>query len=293
MITAGTKVVDVIDHPLFSGFGRLIFPTAFGRPDPAMTLRQVGSLLLYHHCVRAETTVDVIRALLCERAQGRPLFYHIYTEQERTQDPAKRDTGLFFFPGKPGAPFAILCAGGAFYYVASIHESLPHALALSRQGYNAFALVYRTRDANAACSDLARAIRFVFTHADELGVCTTGYSLWGGSAGARMAAYLGSYGTKAFGEGDFPRPGAVVMQYTGHTHYTRHDPPTYACVGGRDGIADWRVMKGRLDCMDRLGIDTAFHLYSSMPHGFGLGIGTEAEGWLDEAVEFWCKHIKV
>ena len=39
MITAGTKVVDVIDHPLFSGFGRLIFPTAFGRPDPAMTLR--------------------------------------------------------------------------------------------------------------------------------------------------------------------------------------------------------------------------------------------------------------
>ena len=69
MITAGTKVVDVIDHPLFSGFGRLIFPTAFGRPDPAMTLRQVGSLLLYHHCVRAETTVDVIRALLCERAQ--------------------------------------------------------------------------------------------------------------------------------------------------------------------------------------------------------------------------------
>ena len=97
MITAGTKVVDVIDHPLFSGFGRLIFPTAFGRPDPAMTLRQVGSLLLYHHCVRAETTVDVIRALLCERAQGRPLFYHIYTEQERTQDPAKRDTGLFFF----------------------------------------------------------------------------------------------------------------------------------------------------------------------------------------------------
>ncbi|WP_347560314.1 hypothetical protein [Clostridium sp. AM42-4] len=29
---------------------------------------------------------------------------------------------------------------------------------------------------------------------------TEGDSLWGGSAGARMAAWLGSYGTAAFGE---------------------------------------------------------------------------------------------
>ena len=36
-------------------------------------------------------------------------------------------------------------AGGGFYYVGSIHESLPHALELSRMGYNGFALVYRTQ----------------------------------------------------------------------------------------------------------------------------------------------------
>ena len=26
-------------------------------------------------------------------------------------------------------------------------------------------------------------------------------------------------------------------------------------------------------------------------HGFGLGIGTSAEGWINDAVKFWEKHI--
>lgn len=36
------------------------------------------------------------------------------------------------------------------------------------------------------------------------------YSLWGGSAGARMAAYLGSYGLSAFGGDELPGPGTVA-----------------------------------------------------------------------------------
>ena len=36
--------------------------------------------------------------------------------------------------------------------------------------------------------------------AEELEVDVADYSLWGGSAGARMAAWLGSYGTEAIGE---------------------------------------------------------------------------------------------
>ena len=33
-------------------------------------------------------------------------------------------------------------------------------------------------------------------------------------------------------------PGAVIMQYTGLSEYSESDPPTYACVGDRDGIAN-------------------------------------------------------
>ena len=72
-------------------------------------------------------------------------------------------------------------------YVAGMHDSFPHALELSKKGYNAFALIYRP-GARTACEDLARAIAFLHEHADELGIDMSDYSLWGGSAGARMAA---------------------------------------------------------------------------------------------------------
>lgn len=43
---------------------------------------------------------------------------------------------MFFFRGTPGEKFAITNAGG-FVYVAAMHNSFPHALELSKKGYNA------------------------------------------------------------------------------------------------------------------------------------------------------------
>lgn len=206
-------------------------------------------------------------------------------------DPDKEDTGLFFFKGNPGEKFAVCNAGGGFAYVGAMQDSFPHALELSKKGYNAFALIYRP-GAQTACEDLARAISFIFEHAEELEVDTDCYSLWGGSAGARMAAWLGSYGPAAFGGDDLPQPGAVIMQYTGHSDYTENDPPTYACVGENDGIASWRTMQQRLEVLDSLGIDTEFHKYPGLAHGFGIGIGTAAEGWVDDAVAFWENQME-
>ena len=76
-------------------------------------------------------------------------------------------------------------------------------LELSKQGYNAFALIYR-QGTQTACEDLARAITFIFEHAEELEVDTSCYSLWCGSAGARMAAWLGTYDPAAVGSDDLP-----------------------------------------------------------------------------------------
>lgn len=151
---------------------------------------------------------------------------------------------------------------------------------------------YRTGGADVACEDLAAAISFIFENADTFGVNINGYSLWGGSAGARMGAYLGSYGPGAFGGGDLPRPSAVIMQYTDHSDYTQNDPPTYVCVGENDGIASWRTMERRINTLDKLGIATEFHHYPNLGHGFGLGIGTTAEGWIDDAATFWESYMK-
>ena len=42
-----------------------------------------------------------------------------------------------------------------------MQDSFPHALELSKRGYNAFALIYRP-GAQTACEDLARAIQLYF-----------------------------------------------------------------------------------------------------------------------------------
>ena len=286
--TRESKIEDVKNAPVFGSYGRLLFPTDdyYYSGD---TLEDLG--LTYYSHIDPDETVEIVNTLWERAEDSQTIFYNIYTDEEKAADPAKGDTGLFFFKGTPGEKFAICNAGGAFAYVGAMQDSFPHALELSKKGYNAFALIYRP-GAQTACEDLARAIRFIFDHADELEVDTDCYSLWGGSAGARMAAWLGTYGPEAFGGGDLPRPGAVIMQYTGLSEYSESDPPTYACVGDRDGIANWRVMQARLSAMQQAGIDTEFHVYSGLGHGFGLGTGTSAEGWINDAVAFWKRQMK-
>jgi acetyl esterase/lipase len=105
---------------------------------------------------------------------------------EKDQQPAKANTGLFFFRGNPGAPFAVIAPGGGFSYVGSVHEGFPYAVAISRQGYNAFVLKYRAgAGGETATRDLAAALSFVFRNAATLGVSREGYSLWGSSAGGQ------------------------------------------------------------------------------------------------------------
>ena len=281
--TTSTSIQDVTQNSVFAGYGRLLFPV----DDWYMSGSTLGDLqLTWYNNIDPEETVEIVNTLWQRANAGETVFYDIYTEEEKAEDPAKEDTGLFFFRGDPGAKFAVCNAGGGFAYVGAMQDSFPHALELSKRGYNAFALIYRP-GAQTACEDLARAISFIFEHAEELEVDTDCYSLWGGSAGGRMAAWLGSYGPAAFGGDELPRPGAVIMQYTGHSDYTENDPPTFACVGESDGIANWRTMERRIEALEALGIPTEFHHYPGLPHGFGLGTGTVAEGWLDEAVAFW------
>jgi NADP-dependent 3-hydroxy acid dehydrogenase YdfG len=35
----------------------------------------------------------------------------------------------------------------------------------------------------------------------------------------------------------------------------------------------------------------AYQRYPGVGHGFGLGTGTSAEGWIADAIRFWAKHI--
>lgn len=275
-LTTRSTIADVLAHPAFDGFSRYILPLEWGY-DADMPLTDIAQLLPYHNYIDAERCVGYINQMIDSVAAGRRIYY----------DLGREDAGLFFFRGRPGAPFAVVCPGGGFSYVGSIHEGFPHALALSQMGYNAFVIQYQTGSAQTACEDLAAGIEYIFRHATELQVDTAGYSVWGSSAGARMVAYIGSYGTAAFGAVQLPRPRTVVMAYTGHSEYTRQDPPTYSVVGSNDGIANQNTMRRRTEALQAIGIPAEFHLYPNLRHGFGLGIGTSADGWIDGAVRFW------
>ena len=226
LFTGSTPLREVIHAPHFQPFGRLLFPTTWPIPRQA-TLSDLRAFLPWYSEVRTKTSIEVLTALYEDAKSGEIIFYPIYTEAEQSEMPAKRDTGLFFFRSR--APkrhrTAVCSAGGGFVYVGAIHDSFPHALALSRRGYDAFALIYRP-GAKTACEDLARALAFLFAHEQELGISMEGYSLWGGSAGARMSAWLSDYGTGAFGERALPRPAAVVLQYTGLSEVTGREVPT-------------------------------------------------------------------
>jgi acetyl esterase/lipase len=258
-----------------------------------MPLRNIGSLLPYHSNVDPAVVVSSLNRMIDDVSVGRTVFYDIYTDAQKQAEPSRKDTGLFLFRGKPDAPFAVIAPGGGFAYVGSLHEGFPYAVEISNRGYNAFVLKYRAgHGGTVAIEDLAAALSYIFRNAGSLGVTTADYSLWGSPAGARMAAAIGSYGTTRFGGADLPKPSALVLLYTGHSDLAPTEPPTFVAVGDGDGIAPPAVMERRVAALRRLGTEVEYRKYPGVGHGFGLGVGTNAEGWIGDAVGFWSKQIK-
>ena len=104
-----------------------------------------------------------------------------------------------------------------------------------------------------------------------------------------MAAAIGSHGTARVGGWNCRTP-ALVLLYTGHSDLASTEPPTFVAVGESDVIAPPVTMERRVAAVRRLGTDVEIGI-PGVGHGFGLGVGTPAEGWIGDAVRFWAKHI--
>lgn len=287
--TKKSTIGDVIHNSSFKDYGRLIFPVDRSYNENT-TLDDIDDIYVWYNYIDDDTTVEIVNFLKDESDNGDQVFYPIYTKEEISKDPDKKNTGLFFFRGKSNNKTAIINAGGGFMYVGAMQDSFPHALALSKMGYNAFALIYRP-DADKAMEDLARAIAYLYENSKDLKIDMNDYSVWGGSAGGRMTAWISSYGTESFGEKAYPRPSTVVIEYTGLSEVTGNEPPTYSVVGTADGIANYRIMQERINKIKANGTDAEIEVFDGLPHGFGLGIGTKAEGWINRAVKFWDNHM--
>ena len=299
-ITLDTKIGDVIDSPAFNGKGNLIFPwDDKERNHPELSMQHAPTLHLWHTHMDPQQMVDGVNRLIDDINDGKKIIYDFYSEREKEQDPEKRNTGLFFLRGNPGAPFGIICPGGGYYYVGSLHTGFPVAMALNRRGYNAFVLNYRVGDyipGEKKCNeDLIRAAHFIIEHSEELGVCPDDYAIGGESAGARITSNV------CYGEAGVKRPqqllhpAAAIIAYVffeGHPNFQPDDPAAYLIIGGRDHLVRERDITDRYEEMKKAGVAAACRVFPTAPHGFGLGIGTEAEGWVDDAISFWEQHMK-
>ncbi len=290
-LTTNDSVRHLVNHPAFQGFAQFLLPWDDNTSYYDTPLKNVRSLLPYHNHVNPDIVVGALNHMIDDVNDGQTIFYDFYTEQQKQNDPTKEHTGLFFYRGEPGAPFAIVCPGGGFAYVGSLHEGFPLALAISNKGYNAFVIRYRIGSEQYATEDLAAAIAYIFRHAETLGVSTQDYSVWGGSAGARMAGNIVLNGVSAYGGGNLPKPVTAVIAYTGQSSYARDFSPASITVAANDGIANVKTVERRVENLKNAGVEVEYRRYQRAGHGFGLGTGTDAEGWVDLAIQFWQRHM--
>ncbi|MDR1879581.1 MAG: hypothetical protein LBQ78_01435, partial [Tannerellaceae bacterium] len=124
-LTTADYIRDIVNHPAFEGFGDLLLAHDNNTSYYDRPISDVASLMPYHGNVRPDIVVGALNHMIDEANGGKTIFYDIYSEAEKQQAPAKRNTGLFFYRGQPDAPFAVVCPGGGFSYVGSLHEGFP------------------------------------------------------------------------------------------------------------------------------------------------------------------------
>ena len=120
-LTTNDSVRHIVNHPAFNGFGQILLPRDNDTSYYDKPLNNIRSLLPYHTHVDPGIVVSAINYMIDEISDGQTIFYDFYTHPQKQEDPSKKFTGLFFFRGDPGAPFAIVCPGGGFAYVGSLH----------------------------------------------------------------------------------------------------------------------------------------------------------------------------
>jgi hypothetical protein len=72
---------DILKHPAFAGFARLVLPSDDRRSDVNMPLRNVGSLLPYHTHVHPAIVVSALSRTIDDANDGKRIFYDIYAAQ--------------------------------------------------------------------------------------------------------------------------------------------------------------------------------------------------------------------
>ena len=321
MFTVDTKIKTIVNQPEFAGYEYIAgaFPGIGGIISGGLKLKIMCKMV---GTWNAQSMADGMN-YLSEKARKGKVFHHIYSEAERQADPSKKLTGIAALSVEKRSGFVVVCAGGGYASVCSMVEAYPVIRQLNRMGYAAFSMQYRCgKDAKAPnpMDDLAQAVRYILSHADELNVEKEGYAVMGFSAGGHLAA---SFGTESLGYAHYnlPAPAALILSYPvitmgEKTHagsknlligknadaaviraysiekqITEKYPASYVWQFDHDNMVPVENSQMLVNALKAKGIACEYETFPGTIHGAGLGIGTPAGGWLERAVKFWQAHI--
>lgn len=319
-ITPQTTMKELRENPSIKGSG---YYTYCREMLPIESLYwQNKTLAQYAKPELVEDCAQAMNLVVENYNNGVQVTWQIYTPEEIEANPSLGGAQLFYYPAStPGGKYALVVPGNGNGVTSEMEEGGSAAYQLHEMGYTVFVLRYRIGlDAtdNAPLEDLGRAIQFITANAQQFGVQTEDYALVGYSSGGQIA---GIFGGKELGYPNYgvPKPGALLLAYPINNFYETkllyhvlldtdalerryYDynisdcvdadyPPTYFWYGQDDilliAFNYWQQGPALHKALETYGVPYKESVYRHAPHGVGIGEGTDAEGWVQEAIAFW------
>jgi acetyl esterase/lipase len=207
----------------------------------------------------------------------------------------------------------IVMPGGGYRNLSMEKEGGEEARWLNAHGVTAFVLEYRLGPRYgfpAPMQDAARAIRYVRSHAAEMGIAKDKVGLWGFSAGGHLAAFLAT--TNDDGNVNSPdpiervssRPDFAILSYArlsldptiprktslegligSHPtqamldtvsvehRVTKSTPPCFLFATTGDETVNAMNSTAFYDALKRAGVPAELHIFERGPHGLGMAQG--------------------
>lgn len=326
-ITPQTTMGEIRTNPSIVGAGIWLYSKEQNLPGTEdwcndQTLEQYVSSNV------AQDSAEGLNLLIRNYNAGVQITYKLYTAQEIAEDSAHSDAEIYYYPASTGnAKYALVLSGNIFNRTAELKECVSTAYQLHEMGYAVFVMRYRAfphSSENNPLQDIARAVQYITDHAQQFDVQTENYALIGYSSGGHLAGLFASdvLGYKNYG---LPKPGALILGYPivqfaeatplyrigndlfscGRFYYeysladviTEDYPPVYFWYGRNDTTLQLLCLPLQEPALEKAlqekNVPYQLAVFDNAPHGIGLGRGTDAEGWLADAVRFWEQHTDV
>jgi acetyl esterase/lipase len=231
--------------------------------------------------------------------------------------------------GTAGGAAVIVCPGGGYSHLAD-HEGKPVAQWLNTLGIKAFVLKYRLGPSGyrhpAMLQDAQRAVQYVRSRAQDLGIDPAKIGIMGFSAGGHVASSAGTHyvaGEEASADpiarvgsrpdfmiliypvismGEFAHAGSrknllgdnpsqqLVDLMSNEKQVTKDTPPAFLVHTENDATVAVENSLQFAAAMRKAGVGVELHLFQTGPkHGYGLATGDPVVGTWPKLCENWLR----